>query len=670
MYIPWTNAMADTWRQTNHENAEGITENYDIIVIHDPQPAGLLHYVKQRDPNALGAKWIWRCHLDTTESLPEVWDFLRGYVQPYDAMVFTMAEYAKEQIKGPSLEVIWPAIDPMSTKNSKISSRVIRDVLNRYEIDPDRPIIAQISRFDPWKDPLGVIDVYRILKEEQRELQLIMVASMANDDPEAWSFYERIVRKAGEDFDIHILTNLNGVGNLEVNTFQSAADVLMQKSIREGFGLVVSEALWKGKAFVGSPVGGIPMQLASGRGGLIAHNTEEFAERIRKLLGDPAAREKLGKAGKEHVRQNFLTTRLIEDHLRLYNRLAAPKNGRAAQATPQTGSRRRGKAGNPRLTSGPDRHVYLGLDLGGTKTLALVATADGEIFGRAVNPSLASASADDIVATLVETGRQAVREAGVDADAIGGASIAAAGAVQPSLGTISWSPHIAAMSDTPVVSMFRALWDLPTAIGNDANLAALGEQRFGAGKGTDNLVFITISTGIGGGIIIGGKPYTGATGYAGEIGHVTVDAHGPYGRSTTPGAWESLCSGTALARIMGERVDAGEPSMLAGVPRDELDAQAIFEAMRAGDALAKSVVADAIEYLGAGFTSLVNMLNPGMVIVGGGLSNEWDSYIAPAIDIMRGQAFAGVGRTTPVVPAALGADAGALGAVALAATLE
>ena len=322
MYVPWNKTMADTWRQANQANAEALTDNWDFVVVHDPQPAGLLHYVTERDAYRLGAKWIWRCHLDTTESLPEVWDFLRAFVQEYDAAIYTMEEYAKEPVLGPELVIIRPAIDPTSTKNADISPEVVREILKRYEIDPDRPIIAQISRFDPWKDPLGVIDVYRMLKITRPQLQLIMVASMANDDPEAWSFYERIVRKAGEDYDIHILTNLNGVGNIEVNTFQRAADVLMQKSIREGFGLVVSEALWKSKAFVGSPAGGIPMQLAGGHAGWIATDTEDFAHKIGDLLNDPRLRDELGRAGKEHVRRNFLTTRLLEDHLRLMNKLA------------------------------------------------------------------------------------------------------------------------------------------------------------------------------------------------------------------------------------------------------------------------------------------------------------------------------------------------------------
>ena len=321
MYIPWNNGMADTWRDVNRANADGVTERYDFVYVHDPQPAGLLYYIRLRESKALGAKWIWRCHLDTTDALPEVWDFLRGYVQLYDGLVFTMDEYVRS-MSGPQLAIIPPAIDPTSTKNTPLPTSVQREVLIRYEVDPDRPILAQISRFDPWKDPLGVIDAYRMLKKQRPELQLLMVASMANDDPEAWSFYERIVRKAGEDYDIHVLTNLNGVGNLEVNTFQSAADVVMQKSLREGFGLVISEALWKGKAFVGSAAGGIPMQLDHGRVGRIANTTQEFADSIGELLDDAEARRSLGEAAKEHVRKNYLTTRLLADHLRLMNRLS------------------------------------------------------------------------------------------------------------------------------------------------------------------------------------------------------------------------------------------------------------------------------------------------------------------------------------------------------------
>jgi trehalose synthase len=321
MSIPWSRQMAATWWEVNEANAAALDGAYDVVVVHDPQPAGLLAAVRENHPGALGAKWVWRCHLDTTDALPEVWDFVRGHVEGYDAAVFTLPQYIKEPLNVAERAIIWPAIDPLSVKNADISPLVVREVLARYDIDPDRPLIAQISRFDPWKDPLGVIDVYRLLRQERPDLQLLMVASMAHDDPEGWTLYERIMRKAGEDFDIHILTNLNGVGNLEVNAFQRAAQVVFQKSIREGFGLVVSEALWKGAAFVGSHAGGIPMQLDGGRAGVIAGDTEDFALRIGQLLDDPDTRRRLGAAGRDVVRERYLTTRLMADHMRLWNKV-------------------------------------------------------------------------------------------------------------------------------------------------------------------------------------------------------------------------------------------------------------------------------------------------------------------------------------------------------------
>lgn len=333
MFVPWNAGMGNTWREVNRANAQGLQGPYDFVFIHDPQPAGVLANVMERDPSVFGARWAWRCHLDTTESLPEVWDFLRGYVQHYDAVIFTQADYVND-LPGANVTIIPPAIDPLSTKNTEISTQVVRDIMTRYSIDPDRPIIAQVSRFDPWKDPLGVVDTYRELKAARPDLQLIMVASMADDDPEAWSFYERIVRRAGEDYDIHVLTNLNGVANLEVNAIQRAADVVMQKSIREGFGLVISEALWKGKAVVAGAVGGIPMQMANGEAGRLANSTAEFVDEVGELLDNPALRDRLGARGREHVRENFLTTRLLADYLKLMQSMAAmPERKRAKPAS-------------------------------------------------------------------------------------------------------------------------------------------------------------------------------------------------------------------------------------------------------------------------------------------------------------------------------------------------
>lgn len=332
MPIEWDDAAAAQWQETNDQNAAALSGKYDYVYIHDPQPAGILRSLRKNNPNALGAKWIWRCHLDTTDAIPEVWGFVRDQITPYDAVVFTLAEYVKEPLRGPHVEIIWPAIDPTSAKNADLSDADVRKTLEKFAVDPRRPMIAQISRFDPWKDPLGVLDVYKSLKEKIPELQLAMIASMADDDPEAWAIQEQIIDKAGADNDIHTLTNLNGVGSGEVNAFQRGANVVMQKSIREGFGLVVSEALWKSKAFVGSEAGGIPLQLDYGRVGRIASTTQGFADAIEGLLKDDAERTALGDAGREQVRDNFLTTRLLRDHLRLMNALAADDHPSSRQA--------------------------------------------------------------------------------------------------------------------------------------------------------------------------------------------------------------------------------------------------------------------------------------------------------------------------------------------------
>ena len=314
--------------------------------------------------------------------------------------------------------------------------------------------------------------------------------------------------------------------------------------------------------------------------------------------------------------------------------------------------------------------AVLGIDIGGTKILALAATPDGTTLASAVAETPSRESAERIISAMADTARTAMAYAGLDADSIGSVGVAAAGAIDARAGTIVHSPHLPAMNNTPVASMLSQRLGIAVAIGNDANLAALGEQRYGAGKGVDDLVFLTISTGIGGGIIIGGKLFTGSAGYAGEVGHITVDAHGPYGASTVPGAWESLCSGTALERIATERVTAGERSSMSSALHDTnqegLTARDVFAACRSGDALAQDIVANAIVFLGAGLTSLVNLLNPEKIIIGGGLSNEWDAYIAPGVALMRQQSFAGIGKLTPVVPPALGVEAGAWGAVTLA----
>ncbi|MBI2765614.1 MAG: glycosyltransferase [Chloroflexi bacterium] len=318
---PWTAHERDVWIEQNRLNAEHW-EDYDYVFIHDPQPAPLLAILKAREGGPPEGKWIWRCHIDLTNAQPEAWDLLRPFVQEYDGSIWTMRQYVREGVPERNLMIAPPAIDPLSPKNAPIGEEVISDVFARYRVDLARPVICQVSRFDPWKDPLGVIDAYRIAKRDHPGVQLVLVGSMANDDPEGWEWWEKVARHAGEDWDVKILSNLNGVGNLEVNAFQQASQVVIQKSTREGFGLVVAEGLWKGKPCVGGNVGGIPMQIVDGQCGYLVDSPEECGQRVSELLSDPESCSRMGNIGREHVRDNFLITRYLHDYLKLMKRVS------------------------------------------------------------------------------------------------------------------------------------------------------------------------------------------------------------------------------------------------------------------------------------------------------------------------------------------------------------
>ncbi|MEX0783754.1 MAG: glycosyltransferase [Dehalococcoidia bacterium] len=326
--FPWTPEHRRIWVDQNRVNLEGWEEEdpYDFVFVHDPQPAPLLALLRDegRDP---GGRWIWRCHIDLTEAQPEAWDLLRPFVTEYDGSIWTMRDYVREGMPEHNLKIAPPAIDPLSPKNTYMSREEIEAVLERYHVDPQREIISQVSRFDPWKDPLGVIDAYRMVKRDRPGLQLILVASMAHDDPEGWEWHEKVVRRAGEDWDIKILSNLNGVGNVEVNAFQRASSVVIQKSLREGFGLVVAEGLWKGIPVVGGNVGGIPLQIDDGRTGYLVDSVEECAQRITQILDDPDAARAMGEAGREIVRDHFLITRYLHDYISMMHEVAGARAG-------------------------------------------------------------------------------------------------------------------------------------------------------------------------------------------------------------------------------------------------------------------------------------------------------------------------------------------------------
>jgi len=342
MYIDWTQQMWDIWCQYNRLNAELFDQEYDFVIIHDPQPAAVLSFIRNEGVGVDGGHWIWRCHIDLTAAQEQVWDILRQHVSCYDAAIFTLASYVRDDLTGPRIFAIPVSIDPLSPKNMDLAPEAVTAILQRYGVDASRPIISQISRFDPWKDPLGVIDVYRMVKDDISDLQLVLIASMAHDDPEGWSWYERTVRRAGEDYDIHILSNLNGVGNVEVNAFQRASRVVIQKSIREGFGLVVSEALWKGRPVVATNVGGIPLQIQDGRSGFLVNSTSEAADRVRFLLRHPDIAAEMGRAGHEHVREHFLATRHLRDYLAVFLRLQGVETAPALQEV------RTGAGGGPK----------------------------------------------------------------------------------------------------------------------------------------------------------------------------------------------------------------------------------------------------------------------------------------------------------------------------------
>lgn len=315
MRVDLTDEEKRLYLDVNRENAEKLDLEGDTVIIHDPQPAAIISFADKKSP------WIWRCHIDASTPYKPIWDFVSEFVARYDAYIFHMENYVQPGLNRKKVWIIKPSIDPLSDKNKELSDEEILQVLERYDVDPEKPILVQVARFDPWKDPLGAIDVYRLVKKKLGEAQLLLVASMAHDDPEGWIYYEKALRHAGEDYDIHFLTNLVGVGDIEVNAFQRAADVALQMSTREGFGLAITEALWKKTPVVARSVGGIVSQVIDGWNGYLINTVEEAAERAIRLIRDKKLREKMGENGREFVKRNFLITRHLRDYLSLVSSL-------------------------------------------------------------------------------------------------------------------------------------------------------------------------------------------------------------------------------------------------------------------------------------------------------------------------------------------------------------
>ncbi|MFP4005498.1 MAG: glycosyltransferase [Candidatus Hadarchaeia archaeon] len=310
--IDLTREKKRVFEKVNEDFAKYTHFNHDLVVIHDPQPLPLIENYRREQP------WVWRCHIDLSDPDEELWEYLKNFIIPYDYEVYQLEDFVW---KSGSFKIIYPAIDPLSTKNEEIGRKLIDEYMEKIGIDPDdpRPLIVQVSRFDPWKDPLGVIEVFDKVKEEM-DARLLLVGAFADDDPEAEGIYEKVLRETEGRDDITVAPNLHDIA---VNAIQREADVVLQKSLREGFGLTVTEAMWKETPVVGGNVGGIPKQIVDGETGYLVDPSdyEEVAEKVLDLLSSPQLREEMGRKGREKVREEFLITRQVEDWLDVFAEL-------------------------------------------------------------------------------------------------------------------------------------------------------------------------------------------------------------------------------------------------------------------------------------------------------------------------------------------------------------
>ena len=300
----------DMWQfyhEVNKRNAEKLDLDADAIFIHDPQPAPLIGF-------KTSGTWIWRCHIDISNPTIKVWNSVKNYIAKYDAAIFSVSKFAKKLPLDKF--IIPPAIAPLSDKNRELTNREIHNVLAALHIPVDKPIILQVSRFDRFKDPIGVIKAYRLVKR-YNDCRLVLAGSPATDDPEGETILNEVKEFAGNDQDISILL-LPPSSHIEINALQRAATVVLQKSLKEGFGLAISEAMWKGKPVIGGAVGGIPLQIIHGVTGFLVNSVEGTALRIRQILNNPDMAKKMGESGREYVRKNFLITRQIRDYLSMW----------------------------------------------------------------------------------------------------------------------------------------------------------------------------------------------------------------------------------------------------------------------------------------------------------------------------------------------------------------
>jgi trehalose synthase len=307
-----TKAMFDEYLEINRENAKHLNFDADVAMIHDPQPAAL---IGSRPP---GTRWLWRCHIDVSTPQPAVWQFLRPFVSQYDAAVISLPKFAR-RLPVPQF-IVYPSIDPLSDKNRELAQEEITSLLEKLGVPTDKPILLQVSRFDRFKDPLGVVAAYRIVKQSH-DCRLVLAGGTATDDPEGAAVLAEVQEAVGQDPDVQLLL-LPPTANLEINALQRAATIILQKSVREGFGLTVTEAMWKGKPVIGGDTGGITVQLIHGYTGYTVNSPAGAAFYIKRLLNEPERIDAMGRQAKEFVRNRFLVTRHVQDYVGIMIHLA------------------------------------------------------------------------------------------------------------------------------------------------------------------------------------------------------------------------------------------------------------------------------------------------------------------------------------------------------------
>ena len=308
-----TDEMWQHHYEVNRNNAEKLDLSADAVLIHDPQPAPLIDFKED-------GKWFWRCHIDLSNPARGIFEALRKYCEKYDAAIFSVAQFAR--VLPISQFIITPTIDPLSDKNRDLLPEEIHQLMEKLKIPVDRAMLLQVSRFDRFKDPTGVVKAYRMVKK-YNDCILVLAGSPALDDPEGATVLAEVTSFASDDPDIHILL-LPPFSDVEINALQRAATIIFQKSLKEGFGLTVSESLWKGKPVIGGAAGGIPLQITHGVSGFLVHSIEGAAFRARQLLNNPEMARSMGERGKEYVRANFLITRQTRDYLALWYSIENP----------------------------------------------------------------------------------------------------------------------------------------------------------------------------------------------------------------------------------------------------------------------------------------------------------------------------------------------------------